>query len=143
MKKNILIFAAMVAFALGLAGCGQKNSQPTLHAASFHVISYDSCGPTQVVGTSGKMRFDLNHIGKMKGVTNDFVVCSGLGESMGLDSIGKDFPAVIVLDNRELVELSLPVYADITLEEVHQGKTRGKQTGTEQVPFKIERMREQ
>lgn len=77
-------------------GCAKKP--PTLH-----ILSYDSCDRPQLVGTIGKMHYGLNlKTNEQAAMT---VACPNPG--MGLKDIGKNYPAVVNLDQRELT-LTLP-----------------------------------
>jgi hypothetical protein len=124
-----------ITFLIGLAlwgGCSKKPAQPLLH-----VVAYDSCERPQLVGTVGNMEFSLNlQVDKQTAMT---VACPNPG--LGLQDVGKDFPARVDLDHG-LISITIPVYAIPTREEWSKGLNRGKQSGTAQVPFVIDHMRE-
>jgi hypothetical protein len=133
MKNACLIFAAVVALVAGVIGCSSKPSQPV-----FHVIAVETCDRPQLIGTVGKIRFGLNRIVDRE--TAMTVACPNFG--LGRENIGKDYPAVVD-SAHNLVTITVPVYALPTLEEAKKGAFQGKQTGTEQVKFEIERMQEE
>jgi len=114
-------------------GCTKQPKRPTLH-----VVSYDSCDRTQLIGVIGKMKYGLNlEVSKETAMT---VACPNPG--LGLKDIGKDFPAVADLD-RGVITIDLPVYGEPTLEAWTKGESRGQQTGIKQVRFVIDHMQEE
>lgn len=95
-------------------GCTKK--QPTLH-----ILSYDSCDRPQLVGTIGKIHYGLNL--KTDEQTAITVACPNPG--LGLKDVGKDYPAVVNLGQRE-VTLTLPdaTHAIFVIEKMRESEGR-------------------
>jgi len=135
-KRTMKRLPALILGILAVAeviGCSSKPSQP-----AFHVVAVETCDRPQLIGKVGTIRFGLNRV--MDKETSMTVACPNFG--LGRESIGKDYP-VVVDSAHNLVTIIVPVYALPTLEEAKKGAFQGKQTGTEQVKFEIERMQEE